>query len=308
MLAKINNLINIKEPLPAKCANKKCAAPFCLALDTPCDTFTLNSGANDKISFKKNDIFTKHANRQRAKEIIKDENLPDLKLGAEINRGNEAVVYGVKNNPEWVVRVEHENKPDFSILGTSDFDENPNVIASIEDGKCQVLKRLKGEPLYGKNWEISSKISSIRYLQEMEKLKKVPDEAFVKYCRDIVELRKNSMEIDNINPNNILYDKNKKEFNLVDIKKKVGVREKLYIQDFYPFIDSRRLPAIYKRSGDLTRSLIGKNIREFLDRMIKIAGDEGWEIKVEDINRHRFQNFVTYLYHDDKRILNQYTL
>lgn len=307
MLSKINNPLAPKNTLAAKSASKRASAPIHTKQNTPCDTFALKNGAENKITFKKNKLLEKYANRQRAKEIIKDENLPELKLGREINKGNEAVVYRVKNNPDWVVRVEHVDKPDFSELGTCDFEDNPNVIASIKDGECQVLKRLEGEPLYGKNWKISSKISLLRYLQEMEKIKKIPDEAFAKYCQDIINLRKNNMEIDTINPNNILYNKNKKEFNLVDVKKKVGVQEKLYIQDFYPFIDSRRLPIIYKHSGDFGRYTIGKNVREFLDRMIKIAEQEGHKIKVADINRHYFQDFVTYLYHNDQRTLHAYT-
>lgn len=306
MLLKINNQINANQLQPANRKAKNQSASFCALPHATCDSFTKKNGTENNISFRKNNIFKKHADKQRAKEIIKDESLPNLKLGTEINRGNEAVVYSVKNNPEWVVRVEHKDKPDFSELGIDDFDDNPNVITTSKSGECQILKRLKGDPLYGKNWKISAKISPLRYFQEIEKIKKIPDEAFVKYCRDIIELRKDNMEIDTINPNNILYDKNKKEFNLVDVKKKIGVDKKLYIQDFYPFIDSRRLSTLYRHSGDLTRYAIGKNVREFLDRMIEIAKKEGYEIKVADINRHRLQDFVTHLYHDDKSILFEY--
>ena len=155
---------------------------------------------------------------------------------------------------------------------------------------------------------MSANINPYKYFRELKKLKEIPDEAFAKYCHDVMKLRKESLEIDTVNPNNILYDKNKKEFNLVDIEKKIGVKEKLWIQDFYPFIDAKRLPSLYRKSGDLTRTLLGKNIREFLDRMVRIAKQEGYEIKVEDINRHWVQDFVTYLYHDDQRMLFQYTL
>lgn len=308
MLSRINNSANINTLLPLKGGSKKACVPFCAILSSPCDLFTPNNSAKVEVNFRGNPLFEKFTDRQRAKEVIKDENLPDLKLGAEINRGNEATVYNVKNNPDWVVRVEHKNKQDFSELGTNDFEDNPNVITSTKSGECQILKRLEGEPLYGKNWKIGSKISLIRYFQEIEKIKKIPDEAFAKYCRDVIALRKKSIEIDTINPNNILYDKEKKEFNLVDTKKKIGVQEKLYIQDFYPFIDAKRLPTLYKHSGDLARYAIGKNVREFLDRIIEIAKKEGYEIKVEDINRRWLQDFVTYLYHDDKKRLFEYTL
>ncbi len=306
MLSRIDNSPKFKIHTPQKASPGRGDGLACATSPILYDTFNFSNKEKNKVNFEGREIFEKFSNRQRAKEIIKDENLPDLKLGAEINRGNEAVVYGVKNNPEWVVRVEHKSKADLSELGNCDLEDNPNIITSTKTGECQILKKLNGEPLYGKNWKIGSKISSIRYFQEIKKIKEIPDEAFAKYCRDVMKLRKNSIEIDTINPNNILYDKEKKEFNLVDTKKKIGVREKLYIQDFYPFIDAKRLPTLYKHSGDLARYAIGKSIREFLDRMVRIAKQEGYEIKVEDINRHWVQDFVTYLYHDDQRMLFQY--
>lgn len=259
MLSKINNTIKPNPILPVKHTVKSSGTPA-FTSSIPCDAFTSENKAENKVTFKGKDFFEKFSNRQRAKEIIKDKNLPDVRLGTEINRGNEAVVYNVKDNPEWVVRVEHKNKPDFSELGTTDFEENPNLIATTKTGECQILKKLAGEPLYGKNWKIGSRISLIRYFQEMKKIKEIPDEAFAKYCRDVIGLRKKSLEIDNINPNNILYDKHKKEFNLVDIKKKIGVLEKLYIQDFYPFIDAKRLPTLYKHSGDLGRIAVKRHM------------------------------------------------
>ena len=305
MLSKIDNSLNFRI-CPQKTNYKTGKVLSCSTSPIPYDTFHFASKEKNKVDFRGNNLFTKI--KLGKQETPKEEDLNNLKLGSEINRGHQAAVYNIKNNPDWVARVELKSKFSPPELEFVKPEEVPNVIASTKDGECKVLRKLDGEPLHGKKWNMSANINPYKYFRELKKLKEIPDEAFAKYCHDVMDLRKESIEIDTVNPNNILYDKNKKVFNLVDIEKKIGVKEKLWIQDFYPFIDAKRLSSLYRKSGDLTRTLLGKSIREFLDRMIRIAKQEGYEIKVEDINRHWVQDFVTYLYHDDQRMLFQYTL
>ena len=229
-------------------------------------------------------------------------NFSDVRLGKRINGGREAEVFDIKGHPEWVLRWEYDSTFDARQLRPVE-DNVMGVVASTPDGAVKVLKKLQGEPLYEKDWDIFRDPDVTEYFSQLSKIEEIPDEAFIKYMQDLLELRKKGYQVDRTNPNNILYDSKTHTFNLVDIRQKPNLKSEIVLKDFYPFVDAARAQGFYRNSHDGTRNIFVGYITRFLDRVLKLAEQQGIKLEIEEIDHNKKQDFFVYLYRNDEEML-----
>ena len=233
---------------------------------------------------------------------VKGFNFADIRLGARLNGGRDAEVFDIKGHPEWVLRWEYDSTFDARQLRPVE-DNALGVVASTPDGAVKVLKKLQGEPLYEKDWDIFRDPDVTEYFSQLSKIEEIPDEAFIKYMQDLLELRKKGYQVDRTNPNNILYDSKTHTFNLVDIRQKSDVKPEIVLKDFYPFVDAARAQGFYRNSHDGTRNIFAGYVTRFLDRMLKLAEQQGVKLEIEEIDHDKLQDFMVYLYRNDEEML-----
>ena len=234
-------------------------------------------------------------------------NLRYLQRGEAINEGRSAVVYDILDHPDLVARIKFGRRFKPEKLSFKNADPNRHIIAGTDDFGVTIMNKLKGYPLHGKHWQIMEDPQFHIYFPQLEAIKAIPDEAFIKYYEDILKLRQMGYDFDTKNPNNILYDANKKIFNLVDIEPPIkGLKPEVTIEDFYPFIDGARLRHYYSICTDPTRKLIQQEARTFLDRIADIGERIGVNLKMKDFDPDNpIPPFLTCLYHNKKLRLYQ---
>lgn len=229
--------------------------------------------------------------------------LRDLQLGHDINEGRSAVVYNIKGHPDLVARVKYGKRFKPEKLSFKFADPVRNIIAGTEDLGVTIMNKLKGFPLHGKHWQIMEDPLHCNYFPQLQALKAIPDEAFIKYYNDILELRKKGYDFDTKNPNNILYDSEKQRFNLVDIEYLPGIKPEVTIEDFYPFIDGARLRHFYSVSLPETQETIGKEVQEFLRRISDIGDRMGVNLGMRKIAQDDpIPPFLNCLYFDHPKL------
>ena len=198
-----------------------------------------------------------------------------IKKDKYISSGREATVYGT-NNDNYVLRITRNSRynPDEMIPVE---DGNGLILASNKDNTVQLLRRVTGEPLYDKEWEvISNNITKEEYLKCFNKIKELPDESFEEYIKNIINFRKNGYNIDTLNPNNILLDGT--HLNIVDIEKKPLVKPDITITDFCSLVDFFHIRYnLLSMSGE-ERTKFLSELDKFFDRIIAIAGKEGYRL------------------------------
>ena len=221
-------------------------------------------------------------------------NLRYLQRGEAINEGRSAVVYDILDHPDLVARIKFGRRFKPEKLSFKNADPNRHIIAGTDDFSVTIMKKLKGYPLHGKHWQIMEDPQFHVYFPQLEAIKAIPDEAFIKYYEDILKLRQMGYDFDTNNPNNILYDASKKIFNLVDIEPVKGIKPKVTIEDFYPICT------------DPIRKTIQQEARTFLDRIADIGKRIGVNLKMKDFDPDNpIPPFLTCLYHNKKLRLYQ---
>lgn len=221
-------------------------------------------------------------------------NLKDLKLGNQINKGHSAGVFDILNQPELVARVEFDTTFDPKKLSYKMADPIRHIIAGTKDFSVIIMKKIKGSCLHGRYWDSRGPDSTI-FFSQLERLKSIPDDAFIKYYNDLLELRSKGYEFDTVNPNNILYDSKKQRFNLVDIQFYPD-GQNVTVQDFYPFIDGAAIGNLYKVSSAETKNLIKNETRIFLDRIENIGKKLGVDLSDKDYDPSR--NYIPYRFEE----------
>lgn len=228
----------------------------------------------------------------------------NLRLVRRINSGRDANVYDVQGHPDWVLRIEHDTefKPQ-KLKRVEKQDEVLGVIASNPSGTMKILKKLEGEPLHGKDWDIFEEIRASEYFSQLTEIENIPDEAFIKYYEKILDLRKKGYQVDTTNPNNILYDAKNKIFNIVDIEKKENVTPEVTIRDFYTFLDGARIGSFYRNAPTETRSILAGSVNKFINRILNISDKHNMNLQMEEINHKKLQSFLVYIYRNDEEML-----
>ncbi len=221
--------------------------------------------------------------------------LKKVRLRKKINEGRSAEVFSTNFNG-YVLRILRGIK--FKPKTLTPFDDpNGLTVAADKLNTTQLMKFIEGEPLFGKDWYHSRTMSKKAYMKEFEKIRNLPDETFAEYMRDIVRIRKNGYDIDDINPNNFLLDG--KRIRIVDLEKKDRT-PKIYLTDFDPLVNRHQLVGMFKKMSLKELDSFSDVIKHFYDRLVRIALREGHDIgipKTEDDGFALKSYLINYLYY-----------
>ena len=225
--------------------------------------------------------------------------LKELQLGERINGGLEADVYHT-NFEDYVLRLQ-KGEP-FNPKKLKPLkDKTGLILAADERDTMRLMRYVKGKPLYGANWEIRTPISKEEYFEAFNEIKGLPDESFAEYIRNVIKIRKNGYDIDEVNPNNLLLDG--KHLNIIDLERR-ETEPIIKIEDFNAFINYHHMFGILKNMSQEERNAFADEIKSFLDRMAEISKKEGYPIQIPELNHNKLQEITTYLYHKDWDIIN----
>ncbi len=216
--------------------------------------------------------------------------LNNIECGKYINEGYSAIVYAT-NYDGYVLRICRNNKfipRELKLVK----DDNGLIIATNQSNTVQLMKYVKGEPLYGKNWNQFASAGKENYIKQFDIIRNLPDESFSEYIRKIINLRKNGYNIDSINPNNILLDGT--HLNIVDIHRHSKIAPKIFINDFYPLIDRTHLREIISAMNLSEVCNFADEVKNLYDRIINVAKEEGFEL---DLMPREFNTCLYDLYH-----------
>ncbi len=222
-----------------------------------------------------------------------------------LGSGREAEVYKVNGN--YILRIEkikEKLKMPQDFKPHKDFFEGKNygqAVAVSKDGTVSINKFVKGKPLYGSNWNINKSITKEQYMKTFNEIKTLPDETFVDYIKDIINIRKKGYNIDSVNPNNFLLDK--KKINIIDIAPD-KVKPKIMLEDFDSLINKNQLYSLLKSMSKSEIKIFADEIKAFYDRMLKIARKEGYNFQIPSLNNRELQDITTYLYHKNWNMIN----
>ena len=237
-----------------------------------------------------------------------DKDLNKIKLGEKLNSGRSAVVYKT-NFDGYVIRL--LRGANFNqYLKKLKIVDDPNglIIAADSYDIMQLMKYVKGEPLYGEGWGILGKVPLEQYREHFNRIQKLPDSTFAEYMREVVRIRKNGYDTDSINPNNFLLDGT--HIGIVDLEKSSNIVPELNYNDLDPFVNTYHLRRLLRTMTKEERYQFSNKIRRFCDRMIKIAEKEGLSLEIPDYSNDGFlkeSHLVCYLYHQDWDMIRNLT-
>lgn len=228
-----------------------------------------------------------------------------IKLGERMNGGTEADVFEVLGTEEYVLRLRKgvEFSPRLLQGVFVPREQDDITVGTNSDGSVKILKRIPGEPLYGKDWKLYKVPDFKEYLSHLSILEKAPDKIFADYMKEIVELREKGFDIDRINPNNILYDAQKQKISIIDVTKKPTESTKITLDDLSPLVDGYRIGRIYKNLDAKEQETFIPRLQAFINRIVSIAEKEGIDIEIAEIDENELQSVLTYLYHNKKNML-----
>lgn len=234
-------------------------------------------------------------------DINKD--LWKIRLGDKINGGCSAEVYKT-NFDGYVIRLKRGKKFDPEKLKPLE-DPNGLIVAADDDDFIRLMKFVKGNPLYGKDWKLFSYETKEEYLKEFHKIAQLPDETFAQYIRDVLKIRENGYDIDIINPNNYLLDGN--HIGIVDLKKDNVVMPDIDVWDFDPLVNKSHLLAILNTMDKQEKVKFAEEIKNFYDRIIEIAKKEGLQVTEPVLYSDRMndENVTAYLYYKRLDMLDE---
>mgnify|MGYP006916039901 CR=1 FL=1 len=225
--------------------------------------------------------------------------VPKFELGSEVNSGIEAVVYNVKGYKDLVARVKKGTTFDYLKLRRFE-DEAKHTVAKSPDGKITIMRKIEGEPLYGKGWNIRQKPKTEDFERTLDKLEQMPDSTYSQLIDDVIDLRKKGYDIDKINPNNFLLDTKKQKINIVDISKNSQGHNGVELDDIIePLLDDRRIMYLDR----LDEKVISK-VKSFIDRIISVGRAKNLGFTMERLDHSKLQTNLVYLYHNDQLMIN----
>lgn len=224
-----------------------------------------------------------------------DKDLKKIRLREKINEGRHAEVYST-NYDGYVVRLLKGKALRPHTLIRSE-DPNGLILAEDQNHEIKLMKFIKGEPLYGKGWDIQNAISKTQYMREFERIQSLPDETFAQYIREVIKIRQNGYNIDDVNPNNFLLEG--QSIGIVDLDDMPDIRPNIYLQDFDPLVNRYHLLKILSTMNRKEILKFSDKIKNFYDRIIRIAESLGYNIYIQKINEG-FANthcLINYLYY-----------
>ena len=262
-------------------------------------------------------VITKDKKVSSFYKLLKSKDILSLKLGKLINIGGSANVYELKGFEElYIVRLEKKSSFDIKKLKLVKNSSKYNpIVAQSKDGKISIQKKICGEPLYDKSWQ-KNLIEEIEpnlelFYGTLNKINDLPDKTFIEYINNIIDIRNNHYNIDAINPNNFLLDLKNQKINFVDLEYSYINNDLIKIEDFFPLLNHFNLIRILSKLSPSEREQLQLFVRNFLDRMIKIAKQKGIILKMPkvsdyiDCSQGKNQKDIIYIYHNDTNKINE---
>lgn len=241
-------------------------------------------------------------------KVIKSKYAGSVKCGEMINSGRSANVFTIEGwGNSYVARVEQDSI--FSLKSLQHRYDSPlnPIIAENSSRTISIQRRIQGTPLYGAGWYeriMQKQLESVdNFYQTMNELNALPDETYVDYIKKVIDLREGCWDIDTVNPNNYLLDLVNKRINIVDIEPKYKGAEFIKVQDFFPLINGPKLTQLMVQMTPDECSVLQKQVRNFLDRMIGIAKNEGIKLEMPHIDPKECQDDIVYIYHNQLEYL-----
>lgn len=231
--------------------------------------------------------------------------MPEFKLGKPINSGLDADVFEIKKYPDLVARVDRKTvfNP-FELMRTED--NVRHIWASNADETVTIMRKVKGKPLHGKNWMIGLTPDKKEYMKTLDEVLKLPDSTFHHYIDQLEKIRANGCQVDTINPNNILLDTKTKQANIIDIEPGKNIKHYTNAEDFYPFVDEKRLIRLLRSMTPAERDVLTKKFKQFFARIEKIGKERNIDLTLEKPDHTKLQDISTYIVYDDKEMLDIY--
>ncbi len=236
------------------------------------------------------------------KKVMQSDIAKNIKKGELINSGTFADVFTLEGwEKSYVVRIErdaennefHPNK-----LKPAAKNINNEVFAS-ENKAVSILKRITGIPLYEKFWTLDKASPLSTFKETFKMLRELPDKVFLRYIDDILKIKEAGYHTDTYNPNNYLYDAENERINIIDILKNYKKEHSLEMEEFFPLLNAKKyLGIVYNMNLEERKQLV-KDTKSFIDRMIKLAKEKGFDIKMEELDYLKKQDFVVNVYHED---------
>jgi len=275
-----------------------------------CKTNLLRLRSNKPIinrlysKFTQSDTFTR-----TTFDINKD--LGKVRLKEKINEGRSAEVYST-NFEGYVIRLIKNKKFKPKALRVVN-DPNGLTIAADNSDTMQLMKRVEGEPLYGKGWDICETIPKEEYMTQFETIRQLPDDTFKEYIQNIIKIRENGYDIDYVNPNNYLLHNN--HIGIVDLEMNSldsngsPIKDVYFsINDFNPLINRTQLIRIIKMMSTKELHSFSEEIKKLYDRFINIASGEGYNLHLDETKDDEPANrdqLLSYLYYRNFKMLEK---
>lgn len=225
-----------------------------------------------------------------------------LHLGRRINSGIQSSVYNIKGFDSLVVKT-NSFKPE-----ELKWDVNPFTyqLMSCPEGRSVVMERAVGKPLFGKDWQMTVPPMVTYYKYYLRKILAIPDEAFADYMKKVVFLRKNGYEVDYVNPNNILYDKKNKKFNIVDLGKcEPKISKELDVRYLGAFWDDVRLLNIYDNANFISKIEIAHLVKKIMNKVCRIGKENGFKIEIDPPDKYSYQRPSTCFFNNQRKRIDE---
>ena len=221
---------------------------------------------------------------------------PVFKPAEYINGGIDSKVYDVEGYPNLVIRISHCLEKYCPLKLKRANNPITGTIASGYNEGITVMKKLSGSPLYGKRWDLRDTPDIDEFRRTLTMLSDLSDSAFEKYIDDVAKIRENGYKLDLVNPNNLLIDFEKGEINICDLSKGHNIKNYPNAEDFYPFLDAKRLFQLMENSTAAERQEITRGVQRFFDRIREIGKRKGLDLSVEPENDDILQDFIAHVY------------
>lgn len=242
-------------------------------------------------------------------DINKD--LGKVRLKEKINEGSSAEVYST-NFEGYIIRLIKNTKFKPKALRVVN-DPNGLTIAADNSDTMRLMKRVEGEPLYGKGWDMCETIPKEEYMTQFETIRQLPDDTFKEYIQNIIKIRENGYDIDYVNPNNYLLHNN--HIGIVDLEMNSldsngsPIKDVYFsIHDFNPLINRPQLIRIIKMMSTKELHSFSEEIKKLYDRFINIASGEGYNLHLDETKDDGPANrdqLLSYLYYRNFKMLEK---
>lgn len=204
-----------------------------------------------------------------------------------IGEGATHTVYKIPNNDTFLIRIPFSEvfKKKASLKKSKDTFQNNNLgqkIATI--GKnIEIIIKQTGEPNGIKKWLKVFELNKFpeeelpEFIENLKKNSQMEEKAYNTLAEEIKLVKKKGKSFDFFNPQNILRDKDKQSFNLVDIGDEFYFKKRVAISSYdcilYSLLDENNFTKAYDLANDTQKKEM-QNYGHEIKEKVKIASNK----------------------------------